>query len=91
MKQALNAHESEEGKPEITADDSSLTDTSPLLIPYIDQGTMYLVGLGHFTIGWREYADWSVTFSYLKDGKLMQKAMFAVGMWKGSFEIASVN
>jgi hypothetical protein len=52
---------------------------------------MYLVGLGHFTIGWREYADWSVTFSYLKDGKLMQKAMFAVGMWKGSFEIASVN
>jgi len=39
MKQALSAHQGAGGTAEITADDSSLTDTSPLLVPYVLQGT----------------------------------------------------
>jgi hypothetical protein len=32
-----------------------------------------------------------VIFSTLQDGKLVQKAVFAVGMWKGDLENASIK
>jgi len=59
-------------------------------VPYINQGVMYLVSLGHITIGLnREFADWRVIFQSLEDGKLEQRAAFAVGMWKGDLKSAS--
>lgn len=89
--QASSNDSGAEATLDTASDDSTLTDTSPLRIPYADHGTVYLVSLGHFTIGWREYSDWSVTFSTLEEGKLVQRAMFAVGMWKGDLANASVN
>jgi hypothetical protein len=91
MKQVISGDAGAEVTLDTASDDSILTDTSPLRVPYVDHGNVYLVSLGHFTIGWREYADWSVTFSTLEDGKLAQRALFAVGMWKGDLANASIN
>jgi hypothetical protein len=91
LRQTTNGNAGSESAPDTVSDDSIPTDTSPLRLPYVDHGSVYLVSLGHFTIGWREYADWSVIFSTLEDGKLVQKAVFAVGMWKGDLENASVK
>ena len=53
------------------------------------EGKLYLVQLGHFTAGWRQFGDWSVNFSQVEDGKRVQRASFAVGMQKG--QLASVQ
>ena len=47
--------------------------------------------LGDRTIGWRDYADQSVKFERLEDGKITEKAAFAVGVWKGELENAGVE
>ena len=74
-----------------TVDPGNLLYESPLCIPYVDQGQVYLVRLGHFTIGWRYFADWSVRFQGLDQGEQAQNADFAVGMVKGKLEKTSVT
>ena len=73
------------------ADPANFLYESPLCIPYVDQGQVYIVRLGHFTIGWRYFVDWSVRFQALGQGEQIQNADFAVGMVKGKLEKASVT
>ena len=46
-------------------------------------GHVYLASIGHATIGWRYYADWSVTFEEAGQSQLLPRGTFAVGMRKG--------
>lgn len=79
------------GDPNAKVDPANITEEDPLLIPYVYGGRVYLASLGHFTIGWRYFADWGVTFNALEDGKLTPQGHFAVGMIKGELEKASVS
>lgn len=72
-------------------DPAGITQEDPLLLPYVRQGRVYLATLGHFTIGWRYFADWRVTFETLEDGKLTPQGEFAVGMMKGDLVRVSVS
>jgi uncharacterized protein len=59
-------------------------------VPLIHRDRVYLASIGNFTIGWREYADYSVVFASLDDGKLTVRGSFAVGTWKGDVESISI-
>ena len=65
-------------------DPGDFTDTEPLRVPYLHQNHALLVSVGHFTIGWRYYADWSVRFESVEQGQLRSRGEFAVGMQKGA-------
>ena len=65
------------------ADADLLLDTAPLLLPLVYNGQVYLASVGHFTVGWRIYADWSVKLDRLQDGKPQTQASFAIGMKRG--------
>jgi uncharacterized protein len=65
------------------ADADSLLDTAPILLPLVYNGQVYLASVGHFTVGWRIYADWSVKLDRLQDGKPQTQASFAIGMKRG--------
>jgi hypothetical protein len=62
-----------------------------LLVPYVVKGRFYVVSIADFTIGWRDYADQSVKFLTVDDGKVFLNAAFAVGVWKGDLRKASVS
>jgi uncharacterized protein len=62
-----------------------------LLVPYQLAGRVYVARIADFTIGWRDFADQSVMFLNVEDGKIVQKAAFAVGVWKGDLRDVSVN
>ena len=81
------------GQPDQKArvDPANITEESPFFIPYVYAGRVYLASLGHFTIGWRYFADWGVTFKALEDGKLTPQGHFAVGMIKGELQQVSVS
>ena len=73
-------------KPKTAA---ALTDTSPLLLPMLVDGHVFLASVGHFTIGWRVFADWKVTVEAGEADKTREIARFAIGMTPGP--IASVT
>jgi hypothetical protein len=73
-------------KPKTAA---ALTDTSPLLLPMTVDGRVFLASVGHFTIGWRVFADWKVAVEAGEADKTREIARFAVGMTQGP--IASVT
>lgn len=73
------------------ADPDSITEEDPLRMPYVHAGQLYAVSLGHFTIGWRYFADWSVRFDAIDDGKLVRRAAFAIGMTKGPHQSLRVE
>ncbi len=60
-------------------------------VPYVRQGMVYVARIADLTAGWRTYADQSVKFEELEDGKITVKAAFAVGVWKGELEKADVK
>jgi len=72
-------------------DPANITEEVPFLLPYVYDGRVYVASLGHFTIGWRYFADWGVTFKSLDDSKLTPQGHFAVGMIKGEPENVSVS
>ena len=72
-------------------DPANITDVIPLRLPYVHEGRVYMASLGHFTIGWRYFADWSVKFAKLENDKLVQQAAFPVGMGKGQLEGITVT
>lgn len=72
-------------------DPANITDVLPLRLPYVHDGRVYMASLGHFTIGWRYFADWSVKFEKLENDKLVQQAAFPVGMGKGQLEDVRVT
>ncbi|PWB81892.1 MAG: hypothetical protein C3F11_13765 [Methylocystaceae bacterium] len=73
------------------ADPASYVDNAPLLLPLVHDGRIYLAGVGHFTIGWRIFSDWSATLRRLDNGKIADRAVFAIGMTKGRLEKVSVK
>jgi uncharacterized protein len=81
------------GAPVVLADEQGTADDDEALtqLPVVYQDGLYLATLGHFTIGWREFADWSVRFDMLQDGKLAREGSFAVGMTKGKLSSATAN
>ena len=68
---------------------AALTETSPLLLPLVHDGKLYLASAGHYLIGWRVFSDWSVKLQALDGGALQDKAVFAIGMTKG--DIANIS
>ena len=70
---------------------SALTETSPLLLPLVHEGRLYLARAGHFIIGWRVFSDWSVKLQVLDGGALQDKAVFAIGMTKGDIAEISIK
>jgi uncharacterized protein len=72
-------------------DPGGFIDESPFHLPYIHDRQVYVSSLGHFTIGWRYLSDWHVTFSQLDQGKLVERASFAVGMEKGKLKDVTIS
>ena len=73
------------------SDPADYTDEHPLHMPFVYQGQVLMASLGHFTIGWRTFADWSVLFQSVENGKLVDQERFAIGMLKGDLVGASVT
>ena len=67
-------------------DPSSYTVEQPLPVPFIEEDQLYMVSVGHWTVGWRDFADWGVSFQRLEGDQLGKQTSFAVGMWKGDLE-----
>ncbi len=61
----------------------SLTDASPIVLPLLADGKMYAASVGHFSVGWRIYSDWSVSVSRIEGAGVGHIANFAIGMTKG--------
>jgi hypothetical protein len=75
-------------KPKTAA---ALTDTSPLLLPMVVDDHVFLASVGHFTIGWRVFADWKVTVEAGEADKTREIARFAIGMTPGPIVSVTVK
>ena len=78
------------GATEVT-DAAAITDQQPLRLPYVSDGRLYVASIGHFTVGWRYFADWIVRFDALENGKRVPHADFAVGMTQGQLQDISAT
>lgn len=85
---ALPADGEDAGKPRTAAE---LTEGDPLLLPVVVDGRVLLASVGHFTIGWRVFADWKVTFEAAEADKTREIARFAIGMTPGPITSATVK
>jgi hypothetical protein len=70
---------------------AGLTDTSPLLLPMLVGNRVFLASVGHFSIGWRIFADWKVTVDAGEADKTREIARFAIGMTSGAIASAVVK
>ncbi|HEY1735835.1 MAG TPA: hypothetical protein VGG12_04245 [Methylovirgula sp.] len=70
---------------------ADLTDASPLAVPLLVGDEVYLARVGHFTIGWRTYSDWSVRLDKRKGDDVQAIGVIAIGMTKGKLESADVK
>ncbi len=61
----------------------ALLDQHPLQFPALIAGALYRVGVGHATIGWRTYSDWSVSFEEIAPQAIGEARTIIVGMSKG--------
>jgi hypothetical protein len=68
-----------------------LTETVPLLLPMLVDDRVYLASVGHFTIGWRVFADWKVTVEAAEAERTREIARFAIGMTQGPIVSVSVK
>jgi len=60
-------------------------------IPFPYRGRLYLANIGDYAIGWRDFADQSVVFDEMEDGKLHSRGAFSVGVLKGNLKAASIS
>ena len=63
----------------------------PFSLPFVHHDQLYLASIGHYSVGWRVFADWSVIFDSWDDAKLTPRGSFSVGTWKGDLESVSVT
>lgn len=83
--------------PEAPENPASYLDQNPLLLPLLHQGEVYLASIGHYTIGWRIFPDWSVKLEKGgKDDKNDKGALQTVGvafvaMRRGALRAATVQ
>jgi hypothetical protein len=52
---------------------------------------VFLASVGHFTIGWRVFADWKVAVEAGEADKTREIARFAIGMTQGQIAGVSVK
>jgi hypothetical protein len=52
---------------------------------------VFLASVGHFSIGWRVFADWKVTVDAAEADKTREIARFAIGMTQGPIISAVVE
>ncbi len=67
------------------------TDGHPVLAPLVARGKVYLASVGHFTIGWRLFADWKVALQEADGDALKDAGQFAIGMGRGQLLDAQVK
>ena len=77
--------------PEAPANPASYLDQNPLLLPIPHEGEVYLASVGHYTIGWRTYPDWSVKLQKLDHGALTTIGTAPVAMRRGTLRSATVE
>jgi hypothetical protein len=70
---------------------ATLTDTMPLLLPMVVDDRVLLASVGHFTIGWRVFADWKVTVEAAEAERTREIARFAIGMTQGPIVSVSIK
>jgi hypothetical protein len=70
---------------------AALTETVPLLLPMLVDDRVYLASVGHFTIGWRVFADWKVTVEAAEAEQTREIARFAIGMTQGPIVSVSIK
>ena len=78
-------------QPDKIDDPAQLLDSSPLTLPLVVGGQLYLAHVGHFTIGWRNYSDWSVKLDERQGERVKPVAEIAIGMTKGKLKEATSN
>jgi len=67
------------------------TDVHPLLLPLVVNDKAYLARVGHFTVGWRVFSDWSVIVEEPNKDTVSEVARFAFGMTNGALLKATVQ
>lgn len=82
------AGDDDAAKPRTAA---TLTDTMPLLLPMVVVDRVFLASVGHFTIGWRVFADWKVTVEAAEAERTREIARFAIGMTQGPIVNVSIK
>jgi hypothetical protein len=70
---------------------ATLTDTMPLLLPVVVDDRVFLASVGHFSIGWRVFADWKVTVEAAEAERTREIARFAIGMTPGPIVSVSIR
>ena len=65
--------------------------TKPLLAPLVHRGTVYLARIGHRTIGWRTFADWSVSLAERGKDGLKPAGWIEIAMKRGKLRDARVR
>ena len=70
---------------------ATLTDTRPLVLPMLVDDRVYLASVGHFSVGWRVFADWKVTVEASEGDKIREIARFAIGMTQGPIVSVSIK
>jgi hypothetical protein len=70
---------------------AALTDKSPLVLPMVVDGRVFLATVGHFTIGWRVFSDWKVSVETGEADHTREIARFAIGMTQGPIISATVK
>jgi hypothetical protein len=70
---------------------ATLTDTMPLVLPMVVDDRVFLASVGHFSIGWRVFADWKVTVEAAEAERTREIARFAIGMTRGPIVGVSIR
>lgn len=77
--------------PQTPASPASYLDQNPLLLPIMRGNDVYLASVGHYTIGWRTYPDWSVKLEKLDHGEMTTIGTASVAMRRGSLRSTGVR
>lgn len=77
--------------PEAPTNPASYLDQNPLQLPIVHEGDVYLASVGHYTIGWRVYPDWSVKLEKLDHNQLKTIGTASVAMRRGGLRTTTVE
>jgi uncharacterized protein len=87
LKEKSNRADNDQGD----AANAGMTDVNPLLLPLVFENQLYLARVGHFTVGWRTFPDWSVVLEQRDKDTVTEVASFAIGMTNGKLLKATVQ
>ncbi len=82
---------SEPVKQDAENEPTILMDNNPLLVPFVHRGEVYLASVGHRTVGWRTYPDWSVALAQRDKDKLKPAGWIGVSMESGRLGKTSIR